>query len=137
MSGIGCWSNNTRAFYSEFAMKRRELERKHPNLRQDTGFWGRTGANEQSHRTKYQKSKSEHGNSNQGRQSQNNSDAHGTGRAQAENVFALKGQYSHNDLKAAYRTLTKVAHPDVGGHDTAMAQANAAYSLLCKLNGWT
>jgi curved DNA-binding protein CbpA len=44
--------------------------------------------------------------------------------------LGLTWPFSEDELDAAYRKLARVHHPDVGGDDKAMAEANEAYRYL-------
>jgi curved DNA-binding protein CbpA len=44
--------------------------------------------------------------------------------------LGLTWPFSEDELDAAYRKLARVRHPDVGGDDKAMAEANEAYRCL-------
>ena len=56
---------------------------------------------------------------------------------EAEYIFARYGvrnvsDMSDDDLKKAWKELTKIHHPDKGGEDLAMRYINAAYDVLSK-----
>lgn len=52
--------------------------------------------------------------------------------AKARKVLGIppKGDFNEEMLQSAWREAAKVAHPDAGGTDAAMAQINAARDLL-------
>jgi hypothetical protein len=52
------------------------------------------------------------------------------GREEAHRILGLTEGASANDIKAAYRRLIKVAHPDHGGSADAAARVNAAKDCL-------
>jgi DnaJ-class molecular chaperone len=51
-----------------------------------------------------------------------------------QSLFGLKGRFTREDIRHAYRTLAKLNHPDVNNHDTSsqmrMIIINEAYKFL-------
>ena len=45
-------------------------------------------------------------------------------------ILGLPGDASEADIKRAYRDLSKVHHPDVGGDETKFVEINTAYKIL-------
>ena len=47
-------------------------------------------------------------------------------------VLHLQPGAPHHVVKAAYRSLAQVHHPDAGGDTSQMARINAAYAVICR-----